>query len=314
MKFYVGVTDNAWFGFLASHKPDEANFWRPSGTGSFKAIPPGAPFLFKLHSPDNFIVGGGYFVSHSNLPLSLAWEAFGEKNGATSIEALRVMIDPRRGDRAREHDPVIGCTILTNPFFFNRSQWIPAPSDWAGSIQKGKTYITEEPIGARIWADVQERIGPADFGKIPRVEDSASRLGEEMTRYGAEFLTRARLGQGAFRVLVTDAYSRRCAITGERTLPALEAAHIKPFAEFGPNHTTNGLLLRSDLHKLFDLGYVTVTPGLVVEVSRKIKEEFENGREYYAFNGKTLAIVPSLPIDRPSAKYLEWHNMERFLT
>src|SRR5215211_3132406 len=81
--------------------------------------------------------------------------------------------------------------------------------------------------------------------------------GEDIARYGSEFLTRTRLGQGAFRVLVTEAYTRRCAVTGERTLPALEAAHIQPFSKLGPHLTTNGLLLRSDLHKLFDLGYLS---------------------------------------------------------
>jgi putative restriction endonuclease len=314
MKFYVGVTDNKWFEFLAGRKPDEVNFWRPGGTGTFKAIPPGAPFLFKLHSPHNFIAGGGYFVSHSNLPLSLAWEAFGVKNGASSIDALRGMIAPLRRARSPEHDPVIGCTILANPFFFDRPQWIPAPSDWAGSIQKGKNYITEETIGARVWTEVREKLRTADIGKIETVEDGASLGAEEVPRYGAEFLTKARLGQGAFRVLVTDAYIRRCAITGERTLPALEAAHIKPYALSGPHQIANGLLLRSDLHKLFDLGYITVTPSLVVEVSRKIKEKFENGRDYYALQGKNLTVVPFLARDRPSEKYLDWHNKERFLT
>lgn len=127
------------------------------------------------------------------------------------------------------------------------------------------------------------------------------------------FLTRARLGQGAFRVLVTDAYTRRCAITGERTLPVLEAAHIKPFAKSGPNVTANGLLLRSDLHKLFDSGYLSIAPDLSVEVSRKIKEEFENGRDYYALHGRQLVIVPAINRERPSVEYLEWHNNNVYL-
>lgn len=46
-------------------------------------------------------------------------------------------------------------------------------------------------------------------------------------------LIRHRLGQGAFRVLVTDAYQRRCAISGEKTLPVLEAAHIRPYSQHG---------------------------------------------------------------------------------
>ena len=313
MKFYVGVTDNKWFDFLASRKPDEVNFWRPGGSGSFQAIPPGAPFLFKLHSPDNFIAGGGFFVSHSNLPLSLAWEAFGEKNGAGSLDALRAMIEKFRSNKPREHDPIIGCTILANPFFLQRQDWIPAPSNWAPSIVQGKGYKSEEKIGAQLWAEVQAGLARLEPAKAVSQADGASLQAEESPRYGAEFLTRARLGQGAFRVLVTDAYARRCAITGERTLPALEAAHIQPFAKSGPNVTANGLLLRSDLHKLFDSGYLSVTPNLSVEVSRKIKEEFENGRDYYALDGRKLVVVPSTQKDRPSSQYLEWHNSNIFL-
>jgi putative restriction endonuclease len=143
--------------------------------------------------------------------------------------------------------------------------------------------------------------------------DGALLQAEESPRYGEEFLTRARLGQGAFRVLVTDAYARCCAITGERTLPALEAAHIQPFAKSGPNVTANGLLLRSDLHKLFDSGYLSITPSLSVEVSRKIKEEFENGRDYYALHGRKLVVVPAAPRDRPSSHFLEWHNSNIYL-
>jgi putative restriction endonuclease len=107
---------------------------------------------------------------------------------------------------------------------------------------------------------------------------------------------------------VTDAYSRRCAITGERTLPALEAGHIKPYAKSGPHDVRNGLLLRSDLHNLFDQGYMTVTLDFKVEVSRRIREEFENGRDYYALHGKPLTVLPASDHSRPAREFLEWHN------
>jgi putative restriction endonuclease len=113
-------------------------------------------------------------------------------------------------------------------------------------------------------------------------------------------------------VLVTEAYQRCCAITGERTLPVLEAAHIKPYAEQGPHRLANGLLLRSDLHTLFDAGYITVTDELHVEVSRRIREEFENGREYYKHHGGPLTVIPGSESDRPSREFLRWHN-EHFL-
>ena len=79
MKIWVGVTDKNWYEHLTKLAPDEVNFWQPSGSRNFRVLRPGEPFLFKLHSPDNFIVGGGYFVRFSAVPASLAWGAFEQK-------------------------------------------------------------------------------------------------------------------------------------------------------------------------------------------------------------------------------------------
>lgn len=158
--------------------------------------------------------------------------------------------------------------------------------------------------------EAQEESDQSGGGATNVYRATSSAWGEA---HSAEFLTRARLGQGAFRILVTDAYARRCAITGERTLPVLDAAHIKPFVNAGPNQIANGLLLRSDLHRLFDLGFMTITPDLSVKVSGKIKEKYENGREYYALDGRELVVIPTPARDRPSSQYLEWHNSNIFL-
>lgn len=123
---------------------------------------------------------------------------------------------------------------------------------------------------------------------------------------------RPRLGQGSFRILVTDAYERRCAVTAERVLPVLEAAHIRPYARGGEHRIENGLLLRSDLHTLFDRGYVTVTPDLHVEVSRRIRDDFHNGRHYYTLHGHPVRD-PADPTQRPAPAFLQWHNEEAFL-
>ena len=135
----------------------------------------------------------------------------------------------------------------------------------------------------------------------------------EEPRFGEAYLARARLGQGAFRALVTDAYHRRRAVTGERSLPALEAAHIRSHAAAGPNRTRNGLLLRADIHRLFDDGYVTVDTDLRFVVSPRLHEEFENGRVYYALDGRSLANVPNRLTDQPGREFLEWHNSEVYL-
>ena len=308
MKFWVGVTDNNWYNFLSSKEPDEVNFWRPSGKTQFSAIQPGDLFLFKLKSPYNHIAGGGYFVRHSILPLSLAWEAFGEKNGATDQDSLLQMISALRNDNNR--NPFIGCSILTEPFFFHEQDWIPALANWGRSIVQGKIYSTEDSHGQLLWNTVMERLQQRLL--YATKESAGLIIAEDQPLYGSEYLSKARLGQGAFRVLVTESYQRRCAVTGERTLPVLETAHIKPFAKSGPNRVNNGLLLRSDLHILFDRGYMTITDNMNVEVSRRIKEEFENGRDYYDMHGKSLKILPSKAIDRPAQNFITWHNENIF--
>ena len=305
MKLWVGVTDKDWYEYLALQRPDEVNFWQPSGARTFKVLQPGEPFLFKLHSPDNFIVGGGFFVRYSALPVSLAWDAFARKNGVESFEDLLKRVRKyRRADDAL--DPIIGCNVLAEPFFLPRSLWIPVPAGWAPNIVQGRGYESHGD-GAALWQAVVEATRLGD-----RVESPTMLPEEDGPRFGAEFLTRARLGQGAFRVLVTDAYQRRCAVTGEKTLPVLEAAHIKPYACEGPHRVQNGLLLRSDLHKLFDLGYVTVTPEFDMEVSSKLREDWSNGREYYAWHGKKLTHLPVEQFLQPARDFLRWHNEHRF--
>lgn len=77
MKMYVGITDSDWYNTLNELKCDEINFWRP-GKSSFKALEKNEMFLFKLHSPQDYIVGGVFFVRYSYVPTYLAWEAFCE--------------------------------------------------------------------------------------------------------------------------------------------------------------------------------------------------------------------------------------------
>lgn len=301
MRFWVGVTDQDWFEHLRARAPDEVNFWQPSAGRRAVRLEAGAPFLFKLHAPRNYVVGGGFYVRYSALPARLAWEAFGEKNGVQDYAQLRRRVERYRTTESTG-DPVIGCNILNSPFFLEERDWIPIPETWAPNTQQGRTFDTTENDGLRLWNAVDGHLAK-----------TAAAVQIEAPRFGAEYLTRARLGQGTFRVLVTEAYERRCAITGERTLPVLEAAHIKPFAQTGPHLVSNGLLLRSDLHILFDDGYVTVTDDHRVEVSNRIKEEFENGREYYQYRGRQLTKLPDSENEQPAVDLLRWHNEHVYL-
>src|SRR5208282_367712 len=308
MRFYAGITDFDWFTFLSASAPlDEVNFWRPSPGQSFKALGPGGPFLFKLHSPRNFIVGGGFFGYYTTLPVSFAWKSFGTKNGAHSEQEMRIRLAKyRKASPGSPEDYEIGCILLQSPFFFPEHEWIPA-SDWPPSIQTGKGYDTAEPRGQALWEQVQDWLAAHE-----PISDLVLGQTEEEVRRGQPQIVFPRLGQGSFRVVVADAYKRRCAFTGSPVLHVLEAAHVRPVTEDGPNDVQNGILFRQDVHTLFDRGYITVTPEYRVEVSRRIKDEFENGKEYYSAHGSLIAL-PANPSLQPAGKFLSWHNEKVYL-
>jgi putative restriction endonuclease len=150
----VAVTDDGWFEILRRHvNLSEVNFWAPSAA-NFRALQPGEMFLFKLHAPRNVIVGGGIFAYANALPCSLAWSAFGEANGARSAQEMRARIARyRRTDPGDRSDFAIGCRILTQPFFFEETDWIPVPSSWSSNIVSFKTYSANDGEGLALWED-----------------------------------------------------------------------------------------------------------------------------------------------------------------
>lgn len=199
-------------------------------------------------------------------------------------------------------EELIGSILLQQPFFFEQKDWIPL-TDWAGSIVRGKTFDTDKEDGARLWQEVSARLATPLLLEESHVPEQ---------RYGTPQSVLPRLGQGAFRVIVADGYHRQCAFSSSHILHVLDAAHIKPYAEGGTHSPNNGLLLRKDIHTLFDRGYVTVAPDYRIEVSRRIKEEFNNGVEYYAMHGKQIHL-PESAVLHPSRELLTWHNERVFL-
>ncbi|MXV79591.1 MAG: HNH endonuclease [Chloroflexi bacterium] len=294
----VAVTDRDWLTFLSSQSDlTEVNFWSPSPM-QFRSLQEGELLLFKAKSPVNKIVGGGIFAHSTVMPCSYAWEAFGTNNGAGSLLEMRARIARLRSTSPNPFEDFdIGCRILTQPFFFDEAQWFDPPPSWSQNIVRHKTYSSDTDEGYELWNAVQDKM---------RIQHSES-VAQDAPAYGAPQLVAPRLGQGAFRLKVTDIYARKCAVTGEKTLPALEAAHIRPYSDGGRHDASNGLLLRRDIHRLFDTGYVTVNPSLRLEVSRSIREQFSNGRHYYAMHGSRI-YVPHRTDERPDLAALEWHN------
>jgi len=237
----------------------------------------------------------------------MAWDFFGVKNGAESLTEMRRRVEKYRGAAvAPPFDYEIGCILLEQPILFDERDWIEAP-DWKMNIQTGRGYRLDEEPGLSLWQRVE---GLLATRKSPTgILTLAEPVGP---RYGPLAFKFPRLGQGSFQAAIIDAYARRCAITGERVLPVLEAAHIKPYGEGGEHRIDNGLLLRRYLHALFDRGYMTVSPEMDVVVSKRLRDEFHNGEEYLAMTGQRL-LEPTRPADRPNPEFLDWHNQHRFV-
>lgn len=307
MQGTVSPTDFGWYEFLFQQRPAEANFWKPSARRGLRADP-FSPFFFKLKAPHNAICGFGFFTRYTHLPDWLAWECFGAGNGVPSLEALRERLATIR-ERIRYRESAgtgdIGCVLIASPVFFPRDAWIPQPVDWPPRSLTPVHYDLTRGEGQRIWQACQERA--IEFAPAVIAEPESAVVSETGPRYGAPREIRPRLGQGTFRVLVTDAYGRACAVTQEHSLPALEAAHIRSYARDGPHDVRNGLLFRADLHRLFDLGYVTVTLDRRLEVGRRLRDDYSNGRSYYPLHGKELRL-PAKSAERPAPEFIRWHN------
>ena len=305
VNLFIANTDNSWFDFL-SQEPNlaEVNFWWP-GEMAFRAIQPGELLVFRLKNPRNKIGGFGVFSSHSPLPIQMAWETFGRANGVPTFADLRNAIARLRASNVAVPSTNIGCTVLVEPVFLPEPLWLELPESWSRSIQRGKLYSADQGEGFDLWNRVY---AAAQMTTAPIVPG----LAEVGPRYGKPILVPQRLGQGAFRVAVTEAYGRQCAISDGKVLPALDAAHIKPYGEGGLHAKSNGILMRKDIHSVFDAGYITIDEKYRLCVSSKIKEVYNNGEEYRRLHGKALR-PPILKTDWPDPNLLRWHNEKRFL-
>jgi putative restriction endonuclease len=283
------------------------NFWRPGGSRTFGALEQGEPFLFKTHYPHNQVVGGGFYSGFEALTVSEAWDFFGEENGVEDLQQMRSRVGRYRAQPiAPQEDPFIGCVFIRDARFFAPDDVVGPPPDFAPNIVQGKTYDLAASSGTSYFERILARLLAA-----PAEPQAASPWHRPGPVYGDPRLTPYRLGQNTFKAKVLAAYSRRCSITGDKIKPVLQAAHIRPLPAGGEHRLDNGLLLRSDVHTLFDRGYLGIDPRYRLLVSRRLREEFGNGEQFYSRAGQTINL-PQRRHDRPNPEFLEWHADEVF--
>lgn len=155
-----------------------------------------------------------------------------------------------------------------------------------------------EPVPADV-TTADDEPGAREAFDPARVKDARERL--------MAFVVR-RLGQPAFRDMLLKLYRRRCALTGCDVIEVLEAAHVTPYRGAHTNQATNGILLRADIHTLFDLGLIAIDPTTrQVIIAPALK-----GTTYGELEGKVVA-EPSDPDLKPSdaalVEHLRWMKL-----
>jgi putative restriction endonuclease len=298
----VGVTDSDWYSYLKSRSNNrEVNFWRPYGGRPFKVLAPGEIFIFKTKYPQNKIVGGAIYQDFVSLNISRAWEILGEGNGVPSIDVLVDRLCAITGESFDDvGDREIGCVLLRDAWFLSDDELLPAPSSFSANIVQGKSYKY------RGGDPVVDIIVPRILAHEESGQSAIKNLGNLGPTHGNPRTIIPRLGQAGFKAVVQEAYGRRCAITDHKIIPTLQAAHILPVAEGGEHRVDNGILLRSDVHTLFDKGYIGVDHDYRILVSPRLRSEFGNGDELYARQGHTIKL-PIKSLYQPSRDYLSWH-------
>lgn len=142
-----------------------------------------------------------------------------------------------------------------------------------------------------------------DFIQLPD-EDDTSPGADDLRRLGTIWVRR---GQSRFRANLIGAYSGKCAVTGSRIEELLEAAHIIPHAEGADYRVSNGLLLRADIHTLYDLHLLSVDERYRVHLSKRLMLT-----DYRTHHGSELRALPATSAQQPSAMYLQARHA-RFL-
>lgn len=169
--------------------------------------------------------------------------------------------------------------------FFQQTNVVEPPRDFARNIVQGKGYDLAVERNAAYFRTLLGGL----LGSVIEVDlKEPWHLAGPV--YGDPRLAPHRLGQLAFQAVILDKYQRRCAVTGERIRPVLQAAHIRPLATGGEHRIDNGLLLRSDVHTLYDRGYLAVDTKCRLMVSPRLRDEFDNGEEFYARAGELIAV------------------------
>ena len=289
--FAISPTDFEWFRFLKENNFNtDINFWTPT-PWNIQQLNMGDKFYFRLKAPIKKIGGCGVFKEYLNMSAEEAWNRFGLKNGCGSklemIDRLNRYRQKRRIDERNATEAEIGCIVLQDAQFWDEDKYVNLAEtdiEFSDQVVKIKYFTVADP-----------------FLTTPSISDASHfvPLPPASVRGGINTSIIARKGQGSFKGIITTAYKNSCCISGETTPELLEAAHIQPYLNEDSNHSQNGLLLRVDLHRLYDNGLLYIDEEYTVHISPHLKSD-----NYRIFQGRQITL-PTNRSDWPSIEALK---------
>jgi len=294
--FAISPTDIDWFNFIKANSfVSEVNFWTPT-SWNISRLKPGDKFYFMLKAPIRKIGGGGTFKEYIDLSIEKAWNRFGLKNGCANKRELIDRLNRYRTKRSTEEgissEGKIGCIILQDVEVWDEDKYVDLKDtsiSFPDQVVKIK-YFTEGDV----------------FLATPSVSKSTNfmPLPSGIFKEGSTATITARKGQGSFKGMIAKVYGNACCISQEATPELLEAAHIQPYFNESSHHSQNGLLLRVDLHKLFDNGLLYIDSDYIIHISPYLKSDY-----YRNFHGETIRL-PKNKSDWPSVEALKLREID----
>lgn len=290
--FAISLTDNNWFVYLKKNELNSyVNFWTPTPTNT-KDLKEGDRFYFMLQAPIDKIAGFGEFVRYENVTPELAWNKFGNRNGNALkpdfIKNIQMHIDKnseKYGKRNLDsYSYKIGGIVLRNCEFWDEENYKdPEDHDISFLSQPGTIKFFDQPDPF-----FKGDLDPSGFGLVNEP------LGDKV------YVVKFKNAKGGFKVKILEAYNATCCITGETMPELLEAMHIHKYV----NYTHNGVLLRIDIHRLFESNLIYIDKDYTVRVSSLVTDEY-----YKNFDGKKINL-PVSEQDWPSVEALALRETE----
>ncbi len=289
--FVIAPTDNTWFQFLRDTELNSfVNFWTPT-PWNIKKLNQGERWYFLLKSPIRQLGGFGEFYEYKNLTTNEAWKEFGKRNGcvdkAQFINRIQNYIDKNSesfgGKSIDVNTYQIGCIVLVNCQYWDEEKYLRPEDfqiDFAAQVVKYKYFDQYDPFTIQI-------DGSHNFNLVNEPREDFKR---EVSQ---------RKGQSEFKGKILKAYENKCCITGEACPELLEAAHLQSYLTESSNHIQNGVLLRVDLHRLYDSGLLFIDSHYIVHISSLIQSI-----TYQQYNGQRISL-PDNPNSYPSKESLE---------